>query len=257
MVAIDPSLPGAAELPPFAGDDNIDPTRLGGDVMLSAHSSDPTVLTAVLADLTAMLPGARPRWEQLIFRGNGEGTKARNPLGFMDGIVVPRGDAELEKSVWIGSGALTGATVCVIRRLRIDTARFRAQTVEAREAIIGRRLGDGAPLSGGGPDDQVNLTAKTPEGEYLVPARSHSRGAHPSFTGSGLMFRRSYSFENEAEAGLVFISFQSELRTFTVTQQRLDEVDDLMKYVTPTASGTFLMLPGFSTRAPLGSSLFA
>jgi dye decolorizing peroxidase len=170
---------------------------------------------------------------------------------------VPRGEAELKRSVWIGEGRLAGATVCVIRRLRIDTARFRGQPVEAREAIIGRRLGDGAPLSGGGPDDQVDLNAKTPEGEFLVPARSHARGAHPSFTGSGLMFRRSYSFENGTESGLVFISFQNELRIFVATQQRLDEVDDLMKYVTPTASGTFLMLPGFRAQDPLGSGLFA
>ncbi len=261
IAAVDASLPGAEELPLFAGDAAIEATYLGGDVLLSVHSSDPTVLSPVLADLTALLPGAQPRWEQLVFRGAGEGTKARNPLGFMDGIIVPKGDSELEESVWIGSGVLAGATICVIRRLRIDSSRFRSLAVDDREATIGRRLDDGSPLSGGEPDDQVDLTAKTPEGEFLVPARSHSRAAHPSFTGSGLMFRRSYSFDNGAgddpASGLLFVSFQNELRTFAATQQRLDEVDALMTFVTPTASGTFLMLPGFSDQVPLGAPLFS
>ncbi|MGL4339709.1 MAG: Dyp-type peroxidase [Rhodoglobus sp.] len=260
IAAINPAWPGAEELPPFAGDESIEALHLGGDVMIAAHSSDPTVLGAVLAELMGLLPGAQRRWEQPLFRGPGVGSKARNPLGFMDGIVVPHGDTELEQSVWIGSGALAGATVCVIRRLRIDAERFRALTVDRREEIIGRRLSDGAPLSGGGPDDQIDLTAKTPEGDYLVPARAHARGAHPSFTGSALMLRRSYSFENNGdvpEAGLLFVSFQNELGIFTATQQRLDEVDDLMGFTTTTASGTFLMLPGFSRQSPLGSALFA
>lgn len=256
VAAIDPQLPGADDLPLFAGDDRMPPAATGGDILLSAHSSDPTVLEAVLADLSALIPGATPRWQQAMFRGAGEGGKARNPLGFMDGIVVPHGDAELRTNVWIGSGPLAGGTVCVIRRLRLDTARFRALEVPQREAVIGRTLRDGSPLSGGKPDDQVDLRAKTAEGEFLVPARAHARAAHPSFTGSALMLRRSYSFDDGGDdRGLVFISFQNELRTFVATQHRLDEVDALMEFTTPTASATFLMLPGFSSDKPLGAEL--
>lgn len=254
IAAIDPALPGAEALPLFAGDDQL--TGAGGDVLLGAYSSDPSVLAAVLADLAALVPASSTRWQQAVFRGTGEGTKARNPLGFMDGIVVPHGDDELRENVWISAGPLAGGSICVVRRLRLDTTRFRALETHEREAVIGRTLSDGSPLSGGEPDDQIDLRAKTAEGEFLVPARAHARAAHPSFTGSALMLRRSYSFDDGgSDSGLVFISFQNELRVFTATQQRLDEVDDLMGFTTPTYSATFVMLPGFSADKPLGAEL--
>jgi dye decolorizing peroxidase len=174
----------------------------------------------------------------------------------MDGIVVPHGDDELRENVWIASGPLAGGTICVVRKLRLDTTRFRALETAEREGIIGRTLSDGSPLSGGKPDDQVDLRAKTPEGEFLVPPRAHARAAHPSFTGSTLMLRRSYSFDDGGDdSGLLFISFQNELRVFTATQHRLDEVDDLMGFTTPLFSATFVMLPGFSADRPLGAQL--
>lgn len=58
-----------------------------------------------------------------------------------------------------------------------------------------------------------------------------------------------------ADAGLLFRSFQRSLRTFVATQQRLDEVDALSKYVTPTGSSTFAILPGFDRQHALGASL--
>jgi len=256
IAAVDPALPGATALPEFAKDDGIAEGLSSGDVLLTAYASDPTVLQAVLDDLAALVPESSRLWEQAMFRGPGEGSKARNPLGFMDGIIVPHGASELAESVWVGEGALAGSTICVIRRLQLNTREFRSRSVREREAVIGRTLVTGAPLSGGGPDAQVDLNAKTPEGEFRVPPHAHARAAHPSFTGSALMLRRSYSFDNGPDdQGLVFISFQNELKTFVATQQRLDEVDALMEIATPTASGTFLVLPGFSREAPLGSQL--
>ena len=257
---IDARLPGSEQLPAFVDDDSIEKLARGGDVLLAAYSNDPTVLGAVLADLATLVPSASRRWEQLVFRGTGEGMKARNPLGFFDGVVVPHGDDELRENVWIGEGPLAAGTICVIRRLRLDTSAFRDLAVGDRETVIGRRMSDGAPLSGGRPDAQVDLNAKTPEGEFLVPANAHARAAHPSFTGSSLMLRRSYSFENDrpgeaSESGLAFISFQNTLRTFVATQHRLDEVDALRAFTTPTASATFLILPGFSRDKPLGAEL--
>ena len=257
---IDPALPGGEDLPAFADDAGIEDLARGGDVLLAAYSNDPTVLGAVLADLQSLVPSATRRWEQLVFRGTGEGMKARNPLGFFDGVVVPHGTEALRENVWVADGPLAGGTIFVIRRLLLDTTAFRALAVPDREAVFGRRMSDGAPLSGGGADDQVDLNAKTPEGNFLVPANAHARAAHPSFTGSSLMLRRSYSFENDrpgevSESGLAFISFQRDLRTFVATQHRLDEVDALRDFSTPTASATFLILPGFSREKPLGAEL--
>lgn len=262
IAAVDPSLPGAQPLPRFASDGDLAPDRVGGDIMLAAYSSDPNAARHAVSWLAARIPGASIRWIQRLFRGPGRGTVTRNPLGFHDGIIVPHG-AELDEHVWIPDGPFAGGTLCVIRRLRLQASRFEAEPRARQESIIGRRKGDGTPLSGGKPLGEVDLLAKSPEGDFIVPARSHVRAAHPSFTGSNLMLRRGYAFDDgpigddpEArDAGLMFTCFQRDLRTFVQTQHRLDETDDLMAYVTPTASATFLVLPGFAPDRPLGSSI--
>ena len=141
-------------------------------------------------------------------------------IGYLDGVVVPRTPAELDAHVWIDSGPARNGTICVLRRLVVDVDRFRAEADERQDAIIGRHRGDGSPLSGGAPMDQVDLTAKTPDGQYVVPAHAHARAAHPSFTGSNLMLRGSYSFDNgPRERGTLFRCFQRDLDTFVRTQR--------------------------------------
>jgi dye decolorizing peroxidase len=69
------------------------------------------------------------------------------------------------------------------------------------------------------------------------------------------MLRRSYSIDEPAP-GLLFISFQNDLRTFTATLTHMEASDALLRFTTTTASATFLVLPGFDGRHPLGSRLF-
>lgn len=236
-------------LPAFAQDGAIAETNRGGDVLISACATDPGILAAAIDAVAQALPAAVLRWSQRGHRSPGEGTVVRNPLGFYDGVIVPRGEAEQAENVWITEGTFAGGTVCVIRRLRLKVAEFAALSLKDQEATIGRRKADGAPLSGGVLADQAGLRAKSPEGDYLVPARSHIRAAHPSFTGSKLMFRRGYGFDNGVvdgiqDSGLLFVCFQDTQRTFVATQQRLDETDDLMTFATPTATASFVILPG-------------
>jgi dye decolorizing peroxidase len=259
---------GSADLPPFAGDETIDAARVGGDLLVMAYGSDPIHIGTFLESLMRSLGDsrttvlARLRHSQHVFRAPSTGTVARNPLGFHDGIVVPHG-ADVDENVWIPDGPARGGTICVIRRLRLDLGRFAALKTPEREAVIGRRQSSGAPLSGGTRMDQADLGAKTPEGDFIVPVRSHVRAAHPSFTGSALMLRRSYSFDNgrtqngDLDTGLFFVCFQNDLKTFVNTQRRLDEHDDLMGYATATASATFLVLPGFTPEKPLGAALLS
>lgn len=256
-----PDLPGAEDLPPFAGDTTLEGGHTGGDLLLAAYSWSPNDADAALTQVISAVGPAEQRWAQRGFRAPGTGTVTRNPLGFHDGVIVPRGEEELTEHVWLPDGPAAGGTIAVIRRLRLDTAAFRVNSVPEREQIIGREHATGAPLSGGGPMDEVDLRAKTPAGEFLTPARSHARAAHPSFTDSQLMLRRGYAFDNgstaegKLDSGLLFICFQRDLNTFIATQHRLDEVDNLMDYVTTTASATFLILPGFDPEHPLGATL--
>lgn len=260
VAGVDAGLPGAEDLPDFSGDDAIPSHQRGGDLLVAAYSSDPNDAEAAARWVTGRLPGSRLRWSQRGFRAPGKGTVTRSPLGFHDGVIVPRTPEQLAEHVWIPDGPLAGGTVCVVRRLRLDAARFRAEPLARQEEVIGRRRRDGAPLSGGGAEAEVDVLAKSPRGELLTPPRSHVRAAHPSFTGSRLMLRRGYTFDNGTvdgvrDTGLLFICFQRELRTFVATQHRLDETDDLMGYATPTAGAAFLVLPGFTPDRPLGASL--
>ncbi|MFD8288333.1 Dyp-type peroxidase [Streptomyces lavendulae] len=250
-------LPGGLHLPPFAREERT-ARAWGGDLLVQVCASDPAAVALADARLAGALAaeGASGRWSQAGFRPPGDGP-VRNLLGFPDGIENPRTRPELDREVWLdGPGPLAGGTVAVVRRLRIDVPGFLAQPATRQEEAIGRRRADGAPLSGGEALDRLDLSAKTPRGRYLVPAMAHARRANPNATGSGRMLRRGYSYRNGPEdQGLLFVSFQRRLRTFTATQRRLDDGDDLMRFVTATASGAFFVPRAFTPERPLGADL--
>ncbi len=259
----EPGLGDLVRLPAFRGSDALPRDRRDGDLVL-AVAADDAALPDHVVDLLLAGPAADDRlrvsWVQRAFRSPGEGAVVRNPLGFRDGIVQPADAAAMDDGVWIAEGAAAGGTIGVVRRFALDVASFGALDPEDRSAVIGRRP-DGTPLSGGKPDDDVDLTAKTPHGEYLVPADSHARAAHPSFTGSPLMARRSYAVRIDRDGaapqpGLLFWSFQNDVRVFARTQQRMDRTDRLMDFATPTAELGYLVLPGFTADRPLGAALF-
>lgn len=257
---VDPGLPGALDLPEFARE-AIQDTMRQGDLMVQVCASDPLVVSTAEVTLFSVLgsAGGRLRWTQRGFRPPAGGHRVgRNLLGFLDGIVVPRTADEMRVHVWLdGPEPVAGGTIAVVRRLRIDLPRFHGLPVERQEQVIGRRRADGTPLTGGRPEDHVDLGAKTPDGRYVVAHGAHVRRSNPNSSGSGTMLRRSYSYDNGPDdAGLLFVSFQRQLRTFVATQHRLDEADDLMDFTTATASATFLVLPGATTDAPLGQHLF-
>ena len=265
--ALDAGLPEAVELPDFLDDDQISPQSRGGDLLIGVYGSNSAEVQSAAARTVRDIVGLLPRWEQRGKRGPGSGTIVRNPLGHKDGIIVPRSKAELDENVWIAEGPLAGGTVCVVRRVRLRVDDFSALSIARQGQIIGRHKIDGSPLSGGGPDDEIDLTAKASTGDLLVGAHAHARAAHPSFTGSALMLRRGYAFDNGeaslsdgsvvADTGLLFICFQRDLDSFVKTQLRLDEIDDLRAYMTVTASASFVMLPGFQPGSALGAALFA
>ncbi|MFH8337876.1 Dyp-type peroxidase [Streptomyces sp. AM6-12] len=262
------ALPGAADLPgttdlPRFSRERIAPHERGGDLLLQICASDPLVVPVAAAALLERAGDrVRERWRQSGRRGPnvpvGKDLAApRNLLGFIDGIVGPHSAAEQRRDLWLaGPPAVAGGTLAVVRRMELDLRRFAALSVAEQEAVFGRRRASGVPLSGGTVAAGPDLGAKTPDGRYLVPADAHARRAHATVVGVGLMLRRSYSIDAPAP-GLLFISFQNDLRTFTATLTHMDAADALLGFTTTTASATFLILPGFDRQRALGSGLFA
>lgn len=254
-------LPGTSDLPQFSRE-QIAPQARGGDLLLQLCASDALVLPIAAAALLDQA-GAHvtERWRQSARRGpntpveHGR-TAPRNLLGFLDGIVGPTTNTEQQSDLWLSSPAqVAGGTIAVIRRMELDLPRFAALSVPEQEAVFGRHRNTGAPLSGGTIATNPDLGAKTPDGRYLIPADAHARRAHANAVGVSLMLRRSYSID-DPKPGLLFISFQNDLRTFTTTLTHMDDSDALLAFTTTTASATFLILPGFDGQRPLGSTLF-
>jgi dye decolorizing peroxidase len=257
----DPSLPGTVDLPQFSRE-QIDPRARGGDLLIQVCASDTVVIPIVAAALLHQA-GDRihERWRQSGRRGStvpvAQGlTAPRNLFGFIDGIVGPHRTVEQRRDLWLaGPAPVTRGTIAVLRRMALDLPRFAALPVAAQEAVFGRRRDTGTPLSGGTIAADPGLGAKTPDGRYLIPADAHIRRAHPNVVGVGLMLRRSYNIDEPAP-GLLFISFQNDIRTFTNTLTHMDSSDALLGFTTTTASATFLILPGFDRQQPLGATLF-
>jgi dye decolorizing peroxidase len=259
--AAGPDLPGTADLPQFSRE-QIAPRARGGDLLIQLCASDALVLPVAAAALLDQA-GARvtERWRQSARRGPNTPvapgrTAPRNLLGFLDGIVGPTTTAEQQNDLWLAAPAqVAGGTIAVVRRMELDLPRFAALSAPQQEAVFGRRRDTGVPLSGGTIATNPDLGAKTPDGRYLIPADAHARRAHATVVGVGLMQRRSYSID-DPRPGLLFISFQNNLRTFTATLTHMDDSDALLAFTTTTASATFLILPGFDRQRPLGSTLF-
>lgn len=262
--SVDSELPAAAEVPAYPRE-KLAARASAGDVMIQVGASSPLLprlgLTAVLAQLASSV-GDRlsARWEQAAVRGQHITITAdvyapRNILGYVDGIAGPRTEAQFDENIWLqGNDRVSGGTVLCVRRMNIDTAAFSRLSPQARDAVIGRTPA-GVPLSGGAVSADVDLWAKHPDGEYVVPVASHARRSHALATGVGLMFRRSYTMV-DPEPGLLFVSLQNSLDTFTKTMDRMSESDDLLALTTTTAVGSFLVLPGFDVDRPLGSTLW-
>ncbi|MFB6894655.1 Dyp-type peroxidase [Kitasatospora sp. NPDC056327] len=254
-----PAPAGLAELPPFPGD-RLDPARGGGDLLLQLSAADPWTLSVVteLAVTDARAAGAAPRWSQRGFLPvTAPGATPRNLFGFKDGTANP--DEESARQwVWGPPGPHEHATVLVYRRIRLDTAAFAALPEEQRNLAMGRRAGDGAPLTGTAERDEPDLYAKHPDGAYVIPVTAHVRLTGPRLDGGARMLRRGYSYDDGPEdRGLLFCAFVRDTGQFTRVQERLAARDALNPFVTHTASAVAYVLPGVSEGGTLGGHLWA
>ncbi|WP_067249300.1 Dyp-type peroxidase [Microbacterium resistens] len=255
-------------LPAF-GVDRLRPELGDGDLLLQIAADDPlTVAHAARMLLKDARRFARVRWRQQGFRRahgtEAPGTTMRNLFGQVDGTSNPRpGTADFERVVWIRDGWLAGGTGAVIRRIRLDLEGWDRIDRAGREQSVGRRLSDGAPLTGNREHDEPDFEALTPVGFPVIPAFSHVRRAR-SDDPRERIFRRAYNDdvhpegEEVTESALVFVSFQADVDAqFVPLQRRLDELDLLNTWTTPIGSAVFAIPPGCAEGGWIGETLLS
>ena len=256
---------GVSPLPAFSVD-RLQARWSGGDLLLQVGGDDRLTVAHAVRMLTKdVRTFGVPRWRQDGFQRHAgvaePGTTPRNLMGQLDGTSNPvAGTPEFDATVWIPDGPLAGGSTIVLRRIRMHLAAWDRVDRVDREQVIGRRLDDGAPLTGGAEHDEPDLDATDENGLLVVPEFAHVRRAHPTTTGARIL-RRPYSYQDSqaggtTDSGLLFAAYQADVRRqFVPVQASLDELDLLNQWTTPVGSAVFLVPPGCSPGGYLGETL--
>ena len=255
------------QLPAFEIDD-LDDRFNGGDLLLHIAADDPLTVANASRLLSAGVRGlVVPRWSQQGFRraagAHPEGMTQRNLFGQLDGTVQPdtggglvfcSGDEEDQKWMRGGSGL-------VLRRIVMNMDTWEEVDPPQRDLSLGRTQSTGAPLTGSGEFDPVDLDAKDEAGLEVIPPQSHVARAHARAP-EELFLRRPFNFTSDAgggdpESGLLFAAYCANIdRQFLPVQERLAEADLLNTWTTPTGSAVFALPPGLGeSRAEEGGFL--
>lgn len=258
--------PWLKALPPFAIDE-LSPQWSDGDLVVQISADDQTALAHAVRVLSKDARSfGRIRWRQDGFRHSPgtvkSGTTMRNLFGQVDGTVNPApGTQEFERAVWCDEGWWTNGTSLVLRRIAMDLESWDPVSRIGREEAIGRRLSDGAPLTGEREHDDPDFTAKDDLGLEVIAPYAHIRRAR-SDDPNQVIFRRPYNYDDPptgsatSNTGLLFASFQADVsRQFVPIQQRLAELDMLNEWTTAIGSAVFVVPPGCSPDGFIGDTL--
>ena len=243
----------------------------GGDLLLQVCADDPLAVAHAARMLTKDTRAfAGLRWVQDGFRNTRgalpEGTTMRNLMGQVDGTVNPApGTGDFDRLVW-GEGEqggpewMRGGTGLVLRRIAMDLDAWDRLDRTGREEAVGRRLSDGAPLTGEAEHDEPDFAALTPLGFPRIAEYAHIRRARSGDPGERF-FRRAYNYDRSGpggqDAGLLFAAYQHDpVRRFVPVQRRLDELDLLNEWVTAIGSAVFAIPPGCPEGGFIGEPLF-
>ncbi len=261
----------ASGLPSFSVD-RLRPRWSGGDLLLQVAADDPvTVAHAVRVLLGDARTFATLRWVQSGFlRSVGSapaGMTGRNLFGQVDGTVNPTpGTDDFDRVVWIPPGPSTpewleGGTALVVRRIAMDLETWGSLGRDAKEQAVGRRLSDGAPLTGGTELTGADFAETDADGFPVIADTAHIRLAHAHRPVERIL-RRPYSYDDgirpdgSADAGQVFVACMADpVAQFVPLQQRLAEADVLNVWTTPIGSALFAVPPGVTEGQHLGQGL--
>lgn len=248
---------GAVSPLPTFRTDRLDEAWGQTDLAVQICADDPlTVAHARRMILKDSAGFARLRWVQDGFRqARGtvpDGTTMRNVMGQVDGTVNPvEADPDFARLIWSDEAGFTGGTFMVVRRIRARMESWDKVDRVGREAAVGRRLGNGAPLTGTSEHDEPDFETLDSLGFPVIDPASHiarARSADPTQR----ILRRAYNYTTPdptrptgEDSGLVFIAFAADLeRQFVPIQRRLAELDRLNEWVTPIGSAVYAVPPG-------------
>lgn len=258
--------PSCEQLPAFKID-ALQEKWSGGDLLIQICGDDPTSVSharrMLWKDTRAF---ATKRWQQNGFldaRGTQQpGTTPRNLMGQVDGTTNPRSDEQFAATVWNSNPPewFVGGTMLALRRIAMNLETWDAVSRADRENTIGRRLRDGAPLTGDDEFDPLDLTAVDSQGIPVISDFAHVRRAH---TGPEAPFlRRGYNYDlgttpaGATDAGHIFTAYAADLTSqFIPVQQTLADQDLLNIWTTPIGSAVFALPPGAADGGWVGAEL--
>ncbi|WP_413493013.1 iron uptake transporter deferrochelatase/peroxidase subunit [Morganella psychrotolerans] len=242
--------------------DRLDPDWCGGDILLQfCANSRETVIYALREVLRRLSGSVAPLWKIdgfLPARDIECRTTPVNLFGFKDGTGNgDAGDAALMNDlVWITKPEpswIENGSYQAVRLIRFELEFWDRTPLEDQENDFGRHKATGAPMGKAREHDDPEFQ-RDPHGDRVL-FDSHMRRAEPRTTERHVskLRRRSYSYSlgltpsGQLDMGLIFISFQNDLKKgFISTQKRLNG-EPLERYIKPFGGGYYLVLPGISS----------
>ena len=261
---------GFAELPAF-GVDQLQERYSGGDVLIHIAADDPVVLAHGTRGLVRdSMPFASVRWVQPGFAHSPgmipAGLTHRNLMGQVDGTANPElGSRDFDSVVWINEGPewVKGGTLLVFRRIAMQLDTWDQLGTPSKEEVIGRKLSNGAPLTGERETDVSDLGARHPNGLLVIPEFAHIRRAAPQESGERI-FRRPFSYDNgmnergSMDVGLLWTAYQRDIsQQYLPIQRRLEQLDLLNQWTVPIGSAVFAIPGGVQGSELLAEALFS
>ncbi|RUL53082.1 iron uptake transporter deferrochelatase/peroxidase subunit [Lysinibacillus antri] len=251
------------ELPHFPKD-QLDEAFCGGDLCIQACADDPQVAFHAVRNLIRQASGkVLLKWTQTGFNAlPANGGTPRNLFSFKDGTVNPSTPTDFDRTVWVDSGKswMTNGTYLIVRRIQMHLETWDRTSLKDQEAAFGRHRDSGAPIGKTNEFDEVDLTAVDKNNKLLIPEDSHVFLAKKA---NKTILRRAFSYSSGIvsatgayDAGLLFISFQKDPKSFIDIQNSLGRLDRLNEYITHRGSAIFACFPGVAKGSYIGEALF-